>query len=277
MENIMNLPVFDATKCVGDLLCVTDCPVRILDFDRKKKVPFIVEEKEGHCISCGHCEAICPHQAVTMSEGQEAARPASGANLPNKAQIEQLIKGRRSIRLYKEQPVERTLLSEIFDLTRYAPTAKNTQLLKWLVIDDPALIKALKKEVIAWAVDRQAAEDPRDKMLGFGGLIQAWEKREDPIFRNAPDLVIVYTPELYRQGIIDGTIAAATFELAASAKGIGACWAGYFMIAMNEWQPLQELLALPKGYKMTCALMAGYPRVTYRNIPTRKGADITWR
>ena len=46
------------------------------------------------------------------------------------------IKERRSIRKFKEQKVPRELITEIVDTARYAPSWKNTQTARYIIIDD---------------------------------------------------------------------------------------------------------------------------------------------
>lgn len=72
------------------------------------------------------------------------------AKLPAMEQLTQLIRGRRSIRTYREEPVKRDVLSSLISLARYAPTARNSQQLQWLVIDDKKILITLKSEVINW-------------------------------------------------------------------------------------------------------------------------------
>ena len=67
-----------------------------------------------------------------------------------------------------------------------------------------------------------------------------------------------------------------TLELAASATGIGGCWAGFFMRAANFHAPLQQFLDLPEKHRVYGALMLGYPRFSYKRIPVREEAKVRW-
>ena len=44
------------------------------------------------------------------------------------------IKGRRSIRKFKEQPIDRELLSEIIETASYAPSWKHTQITRYIAV-----------------------------------------------------------------------------------------------------------------------------------------------
>ena len=72
-------------------------------------------------------------------------------------------------------------------------------------------------------------------------------------------------------------IALTYLELAASAFGLGTCWAGYFNAAATFWPPLQSALALPENHASYGAMMIGHPKFAYHRLPERKEADISWR
>lgn len=61
----------DWTKCNGDEVCVSVCPVEVFEMqelpeysDSKKSVPVRKEE----CILCMACVTSCPTEAITVEE-----------------------------------------------------------------------------------------------------------------------------------------------------------------------------------------------------------------
>ncbi|MDD5729143.1 MAG: hypothetical protein PHV59_11325, partial [Victivallales bacterium] len=60
-------------------------------------------------------------------------------------------------------------------------------------------------------------------------------------------------------------------------QGLGACWAGYVSMAINQYPPLKEYAGLRKRQSCYGAMMLGYPVYTYRRIPLRNKARINWR
>ena len=76
---------------------------------------------------------------------------------------------------------------------------------------------------------------------------------------------------------MDSTIALTFLDLAAPTVGLGACWAGFFMMAAAQSPRLQEALALPEGHACCGALMIGYPKYGYHRLPTRKEPAVSWR
>jgi nitroreductase len=69
---------------------------------------------------------------------------------------------------------------------------------------------------------------------------------------------------------------AIALELTANSMGIGGCWAGYFMRASNNFEPLKQFIYLPNGHRVYAALMLGYPRFKYHRIPPRQALKICW-
>lgn len=274
----MTIFTIDHDRCHKDGLCAAVCPLGLIAIEAGSSFPSPTEEAEELCIGCGHCGAVCPHNALQLQNTRSAEPdPFDRKKLPTAEQLNQLIKGRRSIRVYKKEPVARETMSEIISLARYAPTARNNQMLQWLVIDNPQTLSSLKKHIKDWMQNAVDNNDASANAYGFDKALQAFAEGIDPILRDAPGLVIIHAPIAYPLGIIDSTIATATFELIAASRAIGTCWAGYFMMAAKAWAPLRQELMLPEGHHLTTALMAGHPKFTYTTLPERNAPVITWR
>lgn len=268
----------DRDACIQDGLCNLVCPRGLIKTEEKSGYPLAIADAEELCISCGHCVAICPVGAVSIAGMDAADCPSFEPDLlPGPEQMRQLIRGRRSIRNYKDRPVDRGLLTEIIELARYAPTAKNSQLLEWLVIDDKEVLNQLAEHAIDWMRNLVDTNDPAAEALAVESVIAAWDKGYDAVLRHAPDLVVMHGPAAYKIGTIDSAISLSTFELEAFAWGLGSCWAGFFMIAAAGWKPLRDALQLPEGRVVTGALMVGEPTLRYSRLAQRKPPVIQWR
>ena len=73
----------------------------------------------------------------------------------------------------------------------------------------------------------------------------------------------------------DCRAAAAYLELAAHARGLGACWPGFLMDAAQA-PPLAEALGVPEAYEVHAAIMLGHMKYRYRRIPKRNAPSATW-
>jgi nitroreductase len=96
------------------------------------------------------------------------------------------------------------------------------------------------------------------------------------ILRGAPAVIVACAPEDYRWGEEDSAIALTFLELAAEARGMGVCWAGYLTRVAGVHSPLREMLAVPVGYAVRGAVMVGERRYRYRLIPPRKPLSVQW-
>jgi nitroreductase/NAD-dependent dihydropyrimidine dehydrogenase PreA subunit len=268
----------DKEKCKQDGHCALECPSMLITLNGGTKFPEAIKGAENRCIKCGHCVAVCPQGAISVN-GLSAADclPVKAEPELSNAQLRQLIKSRRSIRNFKSKKVDREILTNLLDIARYAPTGGNSQLVEWLVYDNPKSIIKLTSKVMEFYRQLANSGHPLTEKYNLPSLIKRWESGYDVIFRAAPALVMVHAPKRYGSASIDNTIALSYLDLAASNLGLGTCWAGFFMIAATQSPELLKFLELPEGNICTGALMIGYPKQKYHMIPPRKEAQVIWR
>lgn len=253
----------DATRCKGDGLCVMVCPSGCLEADDRGG-PVAVDP--AMCNACGHCVAVCPHDALTHSRVAAAEVRENLPAWPDAAVVDAMLRGRRSIRAYKDKPVARAVLAELIDVARYAPTASNVQEVGWIVTDDPAKVRELAGLTAAFFT----ANGARPKYTAM------WDRGLDYFLRGAPALAVSYVPADAPFGAADCGIALTFMELAAVARGLGTCWAGLLTHAAKHSAPLREALGLPQGMVVEGGLMLGYPKVRYAGVPPRNPARLAW-
>ena len=153
------------------------------------------------------------------------------------------INSRRSVRKFTEEKVPHEVLEQLVELARWAPSWKNTQIARYVAVEDEALKNRIAEEAtIPW---------------------------NEGIIKGAPVLMVMTYVEkrcgYERDGSFstskgdrwqnfDCGIAAATFELAAHELGLGSVVLGIF-----EEEKLRELLELPEGMGVACLMPLGYP------------------
>ena len=142
------------------------------------------------------------------------------------------IRERRSIRAYQERDVEKDKLERILEAGRLAPSARNFQEWKFVVVRDPELRRAL-----AEAADAQ-------RFVG-----------------EAPVVIVACATETHYTmpcGLpsyqIDVAIALTHMTLQATAEGLGACWIGAF-----KTDEVKRLLGIPEEVGVVELLPLGYP------------------
>lgn len=274
----MSLFTIDQTKCKRDGMCAKECPALIIALADKNAFPALVENGEEFCINCGHCVAVCPHGALTLNTMTPAKCPAISDSLAYDAgQIKQLLMTRRSVRFYKNRIVSHGLIEELIDTARYAPTASNKQQVEWIVFENPKEVNRLASMVIDGARLMLPVIPDESMVRKMQRRIAQWDEGIDTMLRGAPHLIVAHCMADLPFAEADCVNALSYLELYAHAKGLGTCWAGYLVAAVDIHEPLKNALALPLGNKCYGALMLGYPQYKYTRIPKRNEPDVTWR
>ena len=253
----------DTSLCKKDGACVEVCPSRTLALNEGG---FPEEISEDRCILCGHCVAVCACNALTHSGLPEEAFLPVSEELPAPAMMDGFLMSRRSVRAFKERPVARETLEALLDVARRAPTASNSQKLHWIVVGDGVKVHALSQETVNWM---------RSSGVSLA-MLEQWESGYDFVLRGAPTVVVACAPENYGWGKQDCAIALTFLELAAEARGLGVCWAGYLTRIAGVHAPLRQALSVPEGYVICGGLMLGERKHSYRRVPPRKPLSVQW-
>ena len=249
----------------------------VLTSDAKTSYPILAQGGEKRCIGCGHCLAICPTQAISLEKlAQSDCTPYDKESLPKPEQLSALLRGRRSTRQFKNEPVSRIDLGCLVETTQWAPSAKNIHPLQWLVVDTAEVRDRLRAQVLEWMQSMIEGENGAMAQKFYGPIVAAAAIGKDYLFWNAPAMLIAHAKRKITTAPADASIALSSCELLATSMGLGTCWAGYFQYAANHYPPLQQLLQLPEQHVVLGAVLVGHPDVTYQQIPPRPAATLRW-
>jgi nitroreductase len=75
---------------------------------------------------------------------------------------------------------------------------------------------------------------------------------------------------------IDGAIASTHMVLLAETLGLGTCYIGFLIWAIENSQELKKFLGIPEGSKALVAFTAGYPGVEFKRFVARNPARVGW-
>ena len=172
------------------------------------------------------------------------------------------IKSRRSIRRYKDETVDHEVIRKIMQATIYAPSWKNTQIVRYTIIDDKATIEKLADEAV----------------LGFTPNIKTMTRARTIALQTVVTGICGYerdgsfsTSKGAGWEMYDAGISAQTFCLAAHEYGIGTVIMGMF-----EEEKIREIVDIPKEESVTAIIGMGYPEEE-RNAPKHKEVDEVLR
>lgn len=268
---------FEVNKpgCIRCGECVFDCPARIIGVGADG-YPAIPPEKEASCIRCEHCLAVCPPGVISILGYNPAESMPIEGFLPDPAAMETLIKGRRSVRRYREENVDPDLIRRMLEVAWHAPTGVNARQVRFTVIDDRERLIRFRDEVMEGLV-RLSKENKIPKSRSYFALfVKVWERQKvDLIFRNAPHLLIATAPKDIACPKEDCMIALSYFELLAQSNGVGTVWNGIVKWALEEMLPeLKMKIGIPEDHEFGYAMTFGTPAVRYPRTVQHKPAII---
>jgi nitroreductase/NAD-dependent dihydropyrimidine dehydrogenase PreA subunit len=259
-------------RCNRCRLCASDCPARIIE-QEGDGLPFVSPENEGQCLECQHCLAICPPAAISVFGLNPAdSLPVSPDIWPNFAQMTHLLRGRRSVRQYRNENVDRALIDRLLATVANAPTGVNNRKLTFTVIDDKLTLDQFRSRLMLTLVKAAGDSMIPPRLAYIEGAINAYAKHQaDIIFRGAPHVLIISSPPESPCGAEDVPLALAYFELLAQSAGLGTVWCGMLKLALEAAPELKALIGLPSSHTYY-AMLFGYPAVHYARTVQRDDA-----
>lgn len=248
--------IISTEKCIGCGLCEKDCPTyNIKVIDGKAVLCGIM------CLKCGHCASVCPKKAIELSGFEEEPLPVSDSDRLDPDELLSAIRARRSIRHFKDIPVERDKLDKIIEAGRYTPSGGNSQGVSYILLAEN--ISAVEKKAIAFL----------RPLKSFGGVfsrtIREFKIGDHFYFNGAPAVIVVVC-----QNKVDGALAASNMELMAQAQGLGVLYSGLFSIAATLSHGVRRATGLKRGEKVVTTLVIGYPDVRYFRTAQKERASV---
>ncbi len=161
----------------------------------------------------------------------------------------EVIKKRKSIRKYKSDPIPKDVLDRILEAGRIAPSAKNIQPWRFIIVKD----QEIKKQVA------QACRG------------QDWMADADIILVACilNDIAWGRMGGYMSSGPVDLAIAVDHMILAAANEGLGTCWIGAFVE-----EDVKKILSVPENVTVIALTPIGYPAEEAKDRGRKPNSEI---
>ena len=169
------------------------------------------------------------------------------------------IKGRRSVRKFKDESVSHETLEKIVDAARFAPSWKNTQTARYLVLEDKALKDRIADEAVLGFTHNKEIIDGAPALVCITSVNKRSGYERDGSFS---------TSKGNEWQMFDAGIAAEAFSLAAYEYGVGSVILGVFDDAK-----VSEILGLEDTKTVSALIAIGIPEVIPEPTPRKDVAE----
>ena len=258
---------------------------------------FAVVAHPERCISCGHCVALCPEDAIAHEAYPEGTIKSLGARkVATAAALETLLRARRSVRNFKDKPVSRETVEELVRraLSSY-PSAHNLRPVRVLALSEVERIRRVRDATAEWyrtAVRRlknpilrtvyRAVAEREDKLGAYAmvddmkRLVEAYDAGRDDLFHDAPVVLVLHAPVATVMPRETAYYAAAQLVMMATAMGLGTCFVAWLTEAAARSVDIREALGLPEDHGVQAAITLGYPKYKYHQAIGRGTPEVGW-
>jgi len=284
----MNWVSIDKDKCNECGICVLRC----MNCFSQSEAGIVVQADITNCNICGHCVALCPAGAVTHDEmAMDNFIETKKTPLFETDAFIRFIRRRRSHRDFKDKLIPKADLEKLIDTCRYAPTGSNDQNVNIMVIQNQSRIEKLADLTIDFfqqlgesfvakiealkAEDKEIPEELQKIFFYADRLTMARRAGINPIFYNAPAVIIFHAPKKGSTPKDNCVIASTTMGLTAMTMGLESTYIGLFEMAASDLKINKEL-KLPAGHQVYSVLILGYPALKYLRTTDRKPLKVRW-
>jgi nitroreductase len=185
-------------------------------------------------------------------------------------QLREAINGRRAIRDYTDQPVDKATVTSLIQAAAQAPSAINQQPWAFVVIQDRALLKHFSDRAkVLCGQSMPAGSMPAELK----------EMLSDPsfnIFYNSGTLIVIWAKPIGQHPDWDCCLAAQNLMLAAHDLGLGACPIGLAW-PLLEQPDVKNDLNVPFDYVAVMPIIVGYPRKPAPSVERNEPEIRCWK
>jgi nitroreductase len=186
--------------------------------------------------------------------------------------MDRLVRARRSVRQYRKNGVDGSLIARLLASLSHAPTGVNARQLTFTVIEKGEAFSSFREKVFDAITVASEHGQLDEKASILAKMARRWrDESQDIIFRGAPHLLVVSAPSNTPCPQQDVALTLAYFELLAQSAGLGTVWCGYLHVVLEALPALKPLLGLTEN-DVYYGMLFGNPAVKYARTVQREGS-----
>jgi nitroreductase len=188
------------------------------------------------------------------------------------ASVLDAIYGRRSVRSYAPERVDRATILALLGAAVRAPTAVHMEPWAFVVLQDLTALKHLSDRAKPLFV----GEAHRAHLDPGGHLLDAFTSPEFNIFYDAATLIVICAKPMGPFVVADCWLAAENLMLAACAMGLGTCVIGSAVPALNSSEIKAEL-GIPAEFLAVAPIIVGWPGDDTTPTARKEPRVLAWK
>lgn len=280
--------LIDYEKCIRCRLCIEVCPSKVIGTDKKGNT-FFIPEREHICIKCGQCMAICSNNAIHI-EGFDYGKnikelPYNNIDYEN---FMNFLANRRSVRNFKDKPVNDETVEKVLKSLRYAPFGASPEKVNITVVNNRKiieealpyierflndLVKMIKNPLLSGIIKmKEGVETYNTVKNHLYPIAKAGNyklKYGDRITRGAPAIFIFHAEKTAEEHTHNSLIYATYLMLTAQSLGLGTTMIGLVPPAVNHVKEVKRIFNIPENHEAIMSVIAGYPKYKYKSTVER--------
>jgi len=212
--------------------------------------------------------------------------------------VEKVIMERRSVRVFKKEPLPNGMIQRILEAGRFAPSAGNSQPWKFIVVNSPEIIAQMERDGVRMAkrimfyLDHSKSLFRKIFMMPFTKIVIRLRRNDfhpapfamlkriadgkAHLFHGAPTIILLLED---KRGVsnppVDIGVCGQNMVLAAHSMGAASCWIGLIKLCMfyPKWR---KLFGVKFPYKLTECIAFGWPKHKYDGEVSREVQIVEW-